>query len=32
MVATNEITESKALELAHGYFHDNAISLYPPPT
>ncbi len=30
MVATNEITETKALELAHGYFHDNAMSLYPP--
>ncbi len=30
MVATNEITEAKALELARGYFHDNAMSLYPP--
>ncbi len=30
MVATNEITEGKALELARGYFHDNAIGLYPP--
>jgi len=29
MVATNEITEEKSLELAHGYFHDNALSLYP---
>jgi hypothetical protein len=29
MVASNEITEDKALEIAHGYLHDNALSLYP---
>jgi len=29
MVATNEITETKALELARAYFHDTALSLYP---
>jgi hypothetical protein len=29
MVASNEITEDKALEIARGYLHDNAISLYP---
>jgi hypothetical protein len=29
MVATNEITEDKALELARGYLHDNASRLYP---
>jgi uncharacterized protein len=30
MVASNEVTEDKALEMAHGYLHDNAIALYPP--
>ncbi len=30
MVACGEITEAKALELAQGYLHDNALSLYPP--
>jgi hypothetical protein len=29
MVASNEITEDKALEIARGYLHDNALSLYP---
>jgi len=29
MVASNEITEDKALEIARGYLHDNAVSLYP---
>ena len=29
MVASNEITEEKALEIARGYLHDNAVSLYP---
>jgi uncharacterized protein len=29
MVASNEVTEDKALEIARGYLHDNAISLYP---
>ncbi len=30
MVACGEITEAKALELAQGYLHDNALALYPP--
>jgi len=30
MVASNEVTEDKALEIARGYLHDNAMSLYPP--
>jgi uncharacterized protein len=30
MVAEGEVTEAKALELAHGYLHDNAAKLYPP--
>lgn len=30
MVASNEVTEAKALELARGYLHDNAANLYPP--
>jgi hypothetical protein len=29
MVATGEVTEAKALDLAHGYLHDNAVSIYP---
>ncbi len=29
MVATGEVTETKALEMAHGYLHDNAVKLYP---
>jgi hypothetical protein len=29
MVAAGEVTETKALEIAHGYLHDNAVSLYP---
>jgi predicted TIM-barrel fold metal-dependent hydrolase len=28
MVSENEITEARALELAHGYLHDNAVKLY----
>ena len=32
MVAAGEITERKALEIARGYLHDNAIRLYPPAT
>jgi uncharacterized protein len=28
MIAENEITEARALELAHGYLHDNAVKLY----
>jgi hypothetical protein len=30
MVAEGEVTEARALELAHGYLHDNAAKLYPP--
>jgi len=30
MVASNEVTEDKAMEIAHGYLHDNAVRLYPP--
>ena len=29
MVAMGEVTEAKALEMAHGYLHDNAVKLYP---
>ena len=29
MVASKEVTEDKALEIARGYLHDNALSLYP---
>jgi hypothetical protein len=29
MVASKEVTEDKALEIARGYLHDNAVSLYP---
>jgi uncharacterized protein len=29
MVAAGEVTDSKALEMAHGYLHDTAASLYP---
>jgi hypothetical protein len=29
MVATGEVNEAKALEMAHGYLHDNAVKLYP---
>jgi predicted TIM-barrel fold metal-dependent hydrolase len=28
MISENEITETRALELAHGYLHDNAVKLY----
>jgi uncharacterized protein len=28
MVSENEISEPRALELAHGYLHDNAVKLY----
>jgi uncharacterized protein len=28
MVSENEITEARALQLAHGYLHDNAAALY----
>jgi hypothetical protein len=29
MVSEGEVSESQALELAHGYLHDTAVSLYP---
>jgi uncharacterized protein len=29
MVAMGEVTEAKAMEMAHGYLHDNAVKLYP---
>jgi predicted TIM-barrel fold metal-dependent hydrolase len=29
MVATGEVSEAKALEIAHAYLHDTAVSLYP---
>jgi predicted TIM-barrel fold metal-dependent hydrolase len=29
MISMNEISESTALEMAHGYLHDNAVKLYP---
>lgn len=29
MIAAGEVTEAKALEMAHGYLHDNAVKLYP---
>jgi uncharacterized protein len=28
MVATNEVSEAKALEMAHGFLHDNAVRIY----
>ena len=28
MVATGEVTEAKALEMAHGFLHDNAVRIY----
>jgi hypothetical protein len=28
MVSENEISEAKALEMAHAYLHDTAVSLY----
>jgi hypothetical protein len=28
MISENEISENRALELAHGYLHDNAVKLY----
>ncbi|MGC2647884.1 MAG: amidohydrolase family protein [Candidatus Sulfotelmatobacter sp.] len=28
MISENEITEARALQLAHGYLHDNAVKLY----
>jgi uncharacterized protein len=28
MIATNEVSEAKALDMAHGYLHDNAVRIY----
>ncbi len=28
MIVTNEVSETKALEMAHGYLHDNAVGIY----
>jgi hypothetical protein len=28
MISEGEVTETQALELAHGYLHDNAVKLY----
>jgi len=28
MIASGEVTETEALKIAHGYLHDNAVSLY----
>ena len=29
MVSSGEITDAKAIEMAHAYLHDTAVSLYP---
>jgi hypothetical protein len=29
MVSMGEVNEAQALQLAHGYLHDNAVALYP---
>lgn len=29
MISMGEVSETQALELAHGYLHDNAVKLYP---
>jgi uncharacterized protein len=29
MVSEGEVSEAQAIQLAHGYLHDNAVSLYP---
>jgi len=29
MISEKEITEAQALQLAHGYLHDNAVGIYP---
>jgi uncharacterized protein len=29
MISMGEVSEAQALELAHGYLHDNAVKLYP---
>jgi hypothetical protein len=29
MISMGEVTEAQALQMAHGYLHDNAVGLYP---
>jgi hypothetical protein len=29
MISENEISEARAMELAHAYLHDTAVKLYP---
>jgi hypothetical protein len=29
MISMGEVTEPQALQMAHGYLHDNAVGLYP---
>jgi hypothetical protein len=29
MISMGEVTEAAALEMAHGYLHENAVKLYP---
>jgi len=29
MISMGEVSEAQALQLAHGYLHDNAVALYP---
>jgi uncharacterized protein len=29
MISTGEVSEAQALQMAHGYLHDNAVGLYP---
>jgi predicted TIM-barrel fold metal-dependent hydrolase len=29
MISEGEVSEAQALQLAHGYLHDNAVALYP---
>jgi hypothetical protein len=29
MVSMKEVNEAQAIDLAHGYLHDNAVKLYP---
>ena len=29
MISMGEVNETQALQMAHGYLHDNAVGLYP---
>ena len=29
MISMGEVSEAQALQMAHGYLHDNAVGLYP---